>query len=235
MGTMGDDGTGCMKKTILTFLLMFPILGPPTCFGQKARLQFTGPTNSENVVAKTGETWFGLFETEDGFEILTTRVSVFDSSSEGGMDFSMVETDQPHKPIFLWQGIKGIKKGRVKTLFRGMMSLAPSHGVNFIYEPRSEFYNIYARGEKDGETIHDYAIHVSFGGISQSLVTSRGWATDAIPKLMWAGDLDRDGKPDLLIDLAGHYNVSEPTLFLSSRVEKGKLLKKVASCRGVGC
>ena len=57
----------------------------------------------------------------------------------------------------------------------------------------------------------------------------------AIPTLLWVGDLDRDGKPDLLIDLHRHYNVFLPTLFLSSEAGQGGILKQVASIRSVGC
>ena len=39
---------------------------------------------------------------------------------------------------------------------------------------------------------------------------------DAMPQLLFAGDLDRDGRLDLLFDTTDHYNLQRPTLFLSS-------------------
>ncbi|MGL4622879.1 hypothetical protein [Chroococcidiopsis sp.] len=36
------------------------------------------------------------------------------------------------------------------------------------------------------------------------------------PSVFWVGNLDRDGKLDLIIELASHVNVSSLTLFLSS-------------------
>lgn len=39
---------------------------------------------------------------------------------------------------------------------------------------------------------------------------------DAMPHLLFAGDLDRDGRLDLLFDTTDHYNLQQPTLFLSS-------------------
>ena len=59
-------------------------------------------------------------------------------------------------------------------------------------------------------------------------------AMDGLPTLLWAGDLDRDGKLDLLMDLTNHYNASEYTLFLSFISEGDSLLKKVAKFRKVG-
>jgi len=47
--------------------------------------------------------------------------------------------------------------------------------------------------------------------------------------VMFAGDLDRDGKIDLLIDTSDSHQLSEPTLFLSSFATKEELVHKVAS------
>ena len=46
--------------------------------------------------------------------------------------------------------------------------------------------------------------------------------------LLWAGDLDRDGRLDLLLDLSEHYNMSLPTLFLSSAAADSDLVAPVA-------
>ncbi len=53
--------------------------------------------------------------------------------------------------------------------------------------------------------------------------------------IQWLGDLDRDGKLDLIVDASGHYNVSEPRLYLSGKAESGSLVKLVASRRTTGC
>jgi hypothetical protein len=58
---------------------------------------------------------------------------------------------------------------------------------------------------------------------------------DATPALLFAGDLDRDGVLDLLLDTTDHYNLSRPTLFLSSQAGTGELLREVARFVAVGC
>ena len=47
---------------------------------------------------------------------------------------------------------------------------------------------------------------------------------DASPTLLFAGDLDRDGKLDLIFDTTDHYNVRRPTLFLSSQAAPANCL-----------
>lgn len=70
--------------------------------------------------------------------------------------------------------------------------------------------------------------------VEQLLAEDEGF-DDSIFVLLWAGDLDNDGIPDLLLDLSNHYNLARYTLFLSSKAERGKLYRKVAVFEAVGC
>lgn len=58
---------------------------------------------------------------------------------------------------------------------------------------------------------------------------------DAAPALLFAGDLDHDGRLDLILDTTDHYNVHQPTLFLSSGAAPGDLVRQVALHRSTGC
>jgi hypothetical protein len=53
--------------------------------------------------------------------------------------------------------------------------------------------------------------------------------------LLWAGDLDRDGKLDLYLSVTQHYDVAERKLFLSSQARRKKLVREVASFEIGGC
>ncbi|HEY4555320.1 MAG TPA: hypothetical protein VIG68_02630, partial [Lysobacter sp.] len=58
---------------------------------------------------------------------------------------------------------------------------------------------------------------------------------DASPALWFAGDLDRDGHLDLILDATDHYNLSRPTLYLSTQAADGELVRRVAEHEAVGC
>jgi hypothetical protein len=58
---------------------------------------------------------------------------------------------------------------------------------------------------------------------------------DAQPQLLFAGDLDRDGQLDLILDLGHHYNVSNRVLLLSGAARDGELVREVAHHRTSGC
>lgn len=61
--------------------------------------------------------------------------------------------------------------------------------------------------------------------------------TEAAPTgLIWAGDIDRDGKLDLIVDVSDHYNaVANVVVLLSSRAAKDDLVGIAGSFRAVGC
>ena len=48
------------------------------------------------------------------------------------------------------------------------------------------------------------------------------------PALIWAGDMDKDGKIDLILDLSKGLYSAHITLFLSSYAEKNEYLHEVA-------
>lgn len=81
------------------------------------------------------------------------------------------------------------------------------------------------------------------GGAPQTLFTTYGVRQedgrlgfgDAVPSLLFAGDMDRDGRVDLLLDTTDHYNLSRPTLFLSSAAKPGQQVAEVAQQQITGC
>jgi hypothetical protein len=70
--------------------------------------------------------------------------------------------------------------------------------------------------------------------ITQVLYSAPEGASEPAWKVLWAGDLDGDGKPDLYVQVGDSYNVSERILFVSSKAATGELVGKFAAFRTVG-
>lgn len=66
-------------------------------------------------------------------------------------------------------------------------------------------------------------------GEKTQTVYSLGWycGEDASWSLIWAGDLDRDGRLDLYMNVSQGYG-SEKRLLISSQASKGQLVKEIA-------
>lgn len=76
-------------------------------------------------------------------------------------------------------------------------------------------------GRREGE---GYALELAYEGRRQRIFAApradaESWASWSV---RWAGDLDRDGRPDLLVEASDHYNALETRLFLSSAAGKGR-------------
>ncbi|MFO0595520.1 MAG: integrin alpha [Myxococcaceae bacterium] len=75
---------------------------------------------------------------------------------------------------------------------------------------------------------------LSLDGKRQVLFEAKDSDTDGW-SLKWVGDLDGDGRPDLLLTADSHYAVETLRLFLSSKAKKGELVREVAKLTSEGC
>jgi hypothetical protein len=209
--------------------------------GGSIELLLTGQFHGDEVSARSGERWFGVFPKKDGFELAEAviKVSLIEDpivDEEGKKTGKVVSTDKKEKPLFLVKGVSGLKPGRVHTVFTGNLFLEPGQHLALNLNDQDQYHFNASAGRKtpDGSN-RDYKIELRLGEKTQTIVSMEGTDIDGPPLLLWAGDLDRDGKLDLLMDLTNHYNMEMYTLFLSSKAGKGRLLEEVAHFVTVGC
>jgi hypothetical protein len=73
-------------------------------------------------------------------------------------------------------------------------------------------------------------------GVMQRLVTLEKEMLQELQHVInFAGDLDHDGKLDLVMNTSTHWNETRPTLFLSSVAKEGKLVGRSAELVMTGC
>lgn len=215
--------------------------------------------HGDEVDAKNGEKWLGLFESEGKYDLREVRLSVkrvfddvVDDPKTKSVTGKSVATRGSGTSIFLLKNA-GFPKGQVRTLFKGktwddirssenVEDLAPIDILTTLKEnfsaqfelddKRYELKVIRALNPKKEEIL---ALVLESGNIRQVLHTMGAQFNSDVGTLYWVGDIDRDGKPDFYLDLFVHYNVVNKVLFISSEAEKGKLVKKVAYFWTTGC
>lgn len=164
------------------------------------------------------------------------------------------------KPIFLLKNAPNLREGKIAIYFKGlswkeamadasteyagenMTSLDKRFSQEFGTNGDEFTLKVVKAKNKEGEKL--LALILEQNGIRQVLHTTwtsyegeRGteeWLGQT-GTLYWVGDLDGDRKPDFYLDLFVHDNVANKALFLSSKAEKGKLVKKVAHFVTTGC
>ena len=118
------------------------------------------------------------------------------------------------------------------------MSPGKSLNLGLDGDENESYLTAYGEGDvgPNGFTsLENYSLELSKGQVSQELLAYSS-TNDAIPTLLWAGDLDGDNRLDLVINATPHYAVSSaPTLFLSSMAKDGNLVQKVAIFIATGC
>ena len=220
----------------------------------KIKLLETGEDfNDDDVVAKNGEDWLGLFKEDENYFLRSTKIKISRIPDDNGENQSdemkkSVKVGGKTKPIFLLKNFNTSKeKKQITTLFQGITwsdILEDKGQFNHIsYEMltklNKDFNETYKIGEskftlkvieaKNQNNMEILALILEGEGKRQIIHTVQTKESFDVGSLYWVGDLDSDGKPDFYLDLYGNDYMLGRTLFLSSKAEKGKLIKAVAS------
>ena len=189
--------------------------------------------------------WMGLVYQDSIFQLRPAPIRVrpffdpvLDKRSARMMSGREVRDAASGNAVLFITGMAQLKPGPVDTASFSSAVVLPNTSLPLQF--KGSTYILEAIGDSvqqegsDSYSLRNYSWKISGmkngKKISQELAQAEGFES-AIYVLLWAGDLDRDGIPDLLADLSNHYNASEITLFLSSKADKGKLYKKVAAFR----
>jgi len=222
----------------------------------KIKLLETGEDFSDDeVIAKNGEIWLGLFKEKESYILRPTKIKISsnpDNSGDGenqNLEIKKsVKVSDKTKPIFLLKNFDTSKeKSQIITLFQGMTwsdileykeqpnfnsyEMLTKLNKNFVgnYKIGVNEYTLKVIEAKNKNNAEILALTLEGEGKRQIIHTVQTKENFAVGSLYWVGDLDLDGKPDFYLDLYGNDNILERILFLSSKAENGKLIKAVAS------
>jgi len=209
----------------------------------------TGSFHGDEVAAKAAGRWFALVLESDGASLRSINVSVaseHDSmvDNDGQKTGKRVESSPTLEAVILVRGLASLRAGRLPTAVI-QQPVEPNHAVDArfgrgSYRLSVRCADIHAVG---GQRQQECELRLESALVNQSLFSysayfqgsERYWASENPPTVVWAGDLDKDGRLDLLLNTSNHYNVSEMRLYLSSAAKAGHLVAEVASFRSVGC
>lgn len=228
-----------------TVLLGLILILSFSVFAQNGKIKITemGAFHGDEISAKTGETWLGLFKQNGNYSLIPVVITVENvhdaimdenESEKTGKEIKVLGQE---KAVFLIRGGNFTQSRAVKTIFGGEQLIGNDYDENFFFESRK--YNLKVESEttnqKDPKLLDPTSKLVLTEGKTRQIIYSDGGCEDCGWHLNWAGDLDGDRKLDFYMYLTNHYNVAYMKLFLSSEAEKGTLVKESAEFRYVGC
>jgi hypothetical protein len=226
-------------KTVLVCLLISVL-----AFGQAASRRFrileTGVFHGQDVDLAQPAAWVGIYCKEDTCvaqptTLRSTRVPdpVGDDAPESPTATS-IEVSTHDQPLFLVRGISASRRP-LPTFFVGARSMVS--GDQFDVATAGTKYALRVEGEKleQNELPQGSRLILSNGSSRQVLFSVPKNSNDPHISVLWVGDLDGDGKPDLYLDASWHYNLAHKVLWLSSLAKRGEMVGQAAVFETTGC
>ena len=212
----------------------------------KIKLLETGEGfHGDQVNAKSGEMWLGLFKDKERYFLRNTKLKISPAhddivDEENIKTGKSVFTDNKAQAVFLLKNAKILRQGDVKTVFFAedideSTELKNGSRKEFEFDGEKYILSVENKIQSDEFLGKGSKLTLSSNGKEQILTYLKDGCNDCYWNLYWVGDLDQDGKLDFYFDLSWHYNVMDKKLFLSSQAERGNLVKYVANFWTNGC
>lgn len=216
-----------------------------------AKLLRPGDFHEDEVqVTAEKKNWYGLFKGKSDWYLAKTKIKttkVFDEivDEDSLVDKTgwRVQTLNKDTSLILISGLNFLAGRKIKPVVLSKNIIYPGETLRFNYAGLS--YKLFATGGKNKEQedpewfyVWNYKLYLSAkknGKVKTELLVAAPRFNDTMTSIIFVGDIDGDGFPDLLIDTSNHYNSEEPTLYLSKPAEKGHLYKVVGKHSIVGC
>jgi len=209
----------------------------------------TGDFHEDEVSYEdTARSWYGIFRNSNGYYLDSTRITtkrVEDAvgDEEGQKTGWEVKTKNKDTSLLLIAGVDGLTKRVLKPIAIRKKEILPGESTSFTYN--GVVYTLYATGDKKKESatsdyylVSNYRLYIKAtingAGRTTMLVACRSF-DDAMVEILFAGDLDGDNIPDLILNTSYHYNAIVPTLYLSKPTGDKQLLKVMGWHVSVGC
>jgi hypothetical protein len=226
----------------------------PAARTQPAQLLVPGDHYAGQVNTVTGETWLGLFESDSGWALRATDVTVVairNACADTGSQKTArrVGVDQPGRPLFLVRHTPSLEAGAAHAVLTDHVRLYPGERRAFQLGSPAVPWAIAAYGSVPAPTsgmagddaIREYALVVSRSPwtTSQSLFTFRAPAGSGglrqPPTVLWAGDVSGDGHLDVFVDLTAGDLPGPLVLYVSNPGGGPELVQKVAEYQPGRC
>lgn len=139
----------------------------------------------------------------------------------------------------LFMDSKDLKLGEIKSLKIRKNKIWPNEKITFTFNNIDYFLRAEGKvlsSEKvhtdDGletfQVVENYKLYISTKDIPEKLLLKEDSFNDTFVELLFAGDIDNDGKLDFIFGANRNYEEERVILFLSSKAEKENVVKIVS-------
>ena len=181
------------------------------------------------------EQWFGLQHSGERWQLVKVVPKIVPARAICGDYATQISVDGIDGLLFLVSGVPNLSAGPVAATIDKPRFLYPGEAVEVGNSGDDD--TLEARGtairEEGGVVFTNYTLWFRHGRQTQKVAAFQRNTLGNPRRLIWAGDLNRDSRPDFLFNFPLGDVGSNYVLFLSS--SEGPLLSKVATFSTPGC
>lgn len=192
---------------------------------------------NNNPVNKLTTDWFDLYQNEGAYYLSKAAYTIERRYSECTGD-STKSIQSQHETLLLMD-YPGLKSGAITSLAVSKNKIWPKEKVTFnfgedVYTLRGEGDVLSSEkvqadnGEELYQKVENYKLYISKNNSPETLVLEQATFNDTFVELLFIGDIDRDGKADFIFEANRDYEERRVFLYLSSKAEEDRLIKKVS-------
>ncbi|MCC9073411.1 hypothetical protein LNQ49_17690 [Flavobacterium sp. F-65] len=193
---------------------------------------------AENPAASLTEKWIDLYEQNGEYYL-----GKADFKTEKGFDEcsgdSLISIISKNRTI-IFMDYPGLKFGKIKSLKIEKNKVWPKEKATYLFNNVS--YTLRAEGkvlsssmvhtdddkQEVFKEVENYKLYLTTGNTKEQLLLTEESFNDTFVVLLFAGDIDGDGKLDFVFGANRHYEEERVILFLSSKAKNGEAVKKVS-------
>lgn len=181
--------------------------------------------------------WFDLTKQGDAYYLSKPNYTIKESEDE--CSGALTKTIISNNKTLLFINNKQLQLGKINTINFEKNKIWPNEKVTFNYNNTA--YTVRAEGtiistdnvqtetgEERFSEVENYKLYISTNNTTETLFLEEKSFNDTFVTLLFVGDIDADGKLDLLFEANRHYEEKRLILYLSSEAEKKEIIKKSA-------
>lgn len=222
-----------MRSLFILTALIFAISAHARSTTDGWLLLISGDYHGDEAPDKPGTGWLALTSVGGGWRLepaIVRATRVYDAVLDAEGEKTGINISSNYGDAVALLKFPGIKPGKIDTpimKFKDSPRLLSTRDTPLKIPFKGEDYLIEAKTS---------GIYLRKGKVKTLLprLSAGSPASDDSASLLWAGDIDGDGKLDLLFTYSGHNN-GGVCLYLSAGASEGALVQQAACHGGVGC
>lgn len=173
--------------------------------------------------------WIALYDDPKASSLRPTDITV-----KADREMKTVEVDStPPGAVLVMHGIPQLTGGSVKRAVWNRDESLLRTGDRIAFTLGRDRYTITLHASDT--YLKDARVVLEKAGVSQTLFSHEGEGDEPHFEILWAGDLDRDGRLDLVMTMSPKYSYYPRTILLSSAAHPGELVHEVALWQDYSC